>query len=292
MRARRGPSRETHGGEDEASQNRRADADESRRRRAESWGSKHRIREILNRAGIVEPRPLGGGTLAAEPILVWRGGEGSDLQAYDQRGRWIGEAIRNRDRYSVVRCHFHYDISDVELRCVVADATNGRWRWTPKKFSITAPDGTEVALATRPQPEVPWAFERHGEPIATLREVDPTVRGARDDATSLNPVPLAGQIFDSIVQVAEPGLPSRGLIRRPYCVDLIPAARLAGGDSQLSRDRVAIGFVGSVASGRLGGVRDREPHDDPALQCALAVSTRRRNAHERIATGSRSAYCR
>ena len=155
----------------------------------------------MNQAGIVEPQPTGGGTLTTEPILVMRGAQDSDLEAWDQSGRWVGEAINVRDRYSAVRCHFHYDISDAELRCVVTDTTKGRWRWAPKQFLINASNGDELAVATRPQSDrwVPWTFERQGEPIATLREADPDELRARTEATPRNPREMAGHLYERFV---------------------------------------------------------------------------------------------
>ena len=127
------------------------------------------VRKLMHRAGIVEPHPIGTGTLTTEPLLILQGSPSSDLQIYDQRGRWLGEAARSRDRYTAVGYHHHYNLRDTQLRCVLRNTTRGRWSVTPKTYAIVSPEGSAIALASRPL--MNWRFERDDEVIATLHEV-------------------------------------------------------------------------------------------------------------------------
>src|SRR6476619_5263847 len=74
-------------------------------KRAARW-----VVDVTARAGILEPRAKGSGTLTSEPILVFLGPRRPTLHIFDQYGNQIGAANKSLTGY---------ELRDSDLRCVV-----------------------------------------------------------------------------------------------------------------------------------------------------------------------------
>ena len=103
------------------------------------------VHDLVRRAGVVEPPPVGAGTFAGESLLVLRGGGRSTLDIYDRHGRQIGTAKRTSGRNS--RNH-RYELLDPRPGLIVTDVSKSRWA-VGDEFTIEGADGSPIASAYR-----------------------------------------------------------------------------------------------------------------------------------------------
>jgi hypothetical protein len=135
----------------------------------DSGSEREDVRRLLVRAGIHEPLTGGRGTLATEPLLVFRGRWRSSLEIFDQQGRAIATAERTRTRYKDVGHHCRYELRDTAVVAELLDTTKRRFRPREHSFSIFSGDGTGVATARRQNGNT-FSFARGDQQIATLRQ--------------------------------------------------------------------------------------------------------------------------
>jgi hypothetical protein len=126
--------------------------------------AQRKVAELMARAGIIQPREKGDGTLLTEPILVFRGPSRSSLQIFDQHGNEIGSA-RRRDK--------RYELRDRELRCTVRELTK-RAKGLEYEFLVAGPDDRELGTIMQDKVRIFGAWEvwprliSHGRMIAML----------------------------------------------------------------------------------------------------------------------------
>ena len=146
------------------------------------------VRDLVRRAGIVEPPPVGAGTFAGEAILVLLGRHKSSLNIFDQHGQQIGTAKRSSGRHSRDGYQYRYELVGLRSGLTVTDISKGRFAPTPEDFTIAGTDASHIASAHRwttvgrlgperaDRPSSPAdsiVFLRDGEPIATLWKMPP-----------------------------------------------------------------------------------------------------------------------
>jgi hypothetical protein len=127
--------------------------------------AQRKVVELVARAGIIEPREEGDGTLITEPILVFRGRSGSSLQIFDQHGNEIGSARHADSRY---------ELRDREIRCTVRELSK-RAKGLEYELVVAGPDGRELGKINHDKPRLFGAWEggvriiSRGRMIALLR---------------------------------------------------------------------------------------------------------------------------
>lgn len=128
------------------------------------------VQDLVRRAGVVEPPPVGAGTFAGESLLVLSGGG-----LYDQHGRQIGTPKRTSDRNS--RNH-RYELLDPRPGLIVTDVSKEGWA-VGDEFTIEAADGSLIATAYR------WSamsrFVRDGPIVSFERWVESPLGPQPDD---------------------------------------------------------------------------------------------------------------
>lgn len=100
--------------------------------------TRRKVLELTSRAGIIEPKEQGSGTLATEPILVFRGPSKSSLKIFDQYGNQIGSASRDGTEYT---------LCDAEPRCIVAETK--RPQGPEYQFSVRSPEGAQIGTISQ-----------------------------------------------------------------------------------------------------------------------------------------------
>jgi len=100
--------------------------------------TRRKVLELTSRAGIIEPKEQGSGTLATEPILVFRGPSKSSLKIFDQYGNQIGSASRDGTEYT---------LCDAEPRCIVAETK--RPQGPEYQFSVRSPQGAQIGTISQ-----------------------------------------------------------------------------------------------------------------------------------------------
>jgi len=144
-----------------------------------------------------------------ERVLVFRGSMHSSLRIYDQRGRQIGAAEREKGRQRKVGYRYRYQLNDAVPRCEVVDvsrrfgydASRGFFSTKGEAFVISTPDGFQLAKAS-------WrekynsvsehvVFEQEGTAVATLSRVPRTeLRRSRAPLPTSNPIKRIQQLHD------------------------------------------------------------------------------------------------
>jgi hypothetical protein len=109
-----------------------------------------RVAEVTARAGILEPRAKGGGTLTNEPILVFLGPRRPTLHIFDQYGNQIGTANKSRTEYQ---------LCDSDVRCVVNETKLRGWEY---EFVVSDPDGAIIGTINHDR------MSRDGRTVATI----------------------------------------------------------------------------------------------------------------------------
>ena len=161
--------------------------------------------------GIDGLRSVGDQTLVTEEVLVFRGPAFGSLRIYDQRGREIGGAERERGRQRKVGYRYRYQVNDAVPRCEVVeislglgfDAARGLYA-KGREFVISAPDEGHLAKAiwreknNRASEHV--VFVRGGVQVATLRrQPRKEFRQSRPPLPTSNPIERIQQRHDRYV---------------------------------------------------------------------------------------------
>lgn len=170
------------------------------------------IRNLVERAGVVEPLPDSVAASASAAILVFHGAHESSLDIFNQHGQEIGTAKRSRGRYSRDGYQYRYEVLGVHARFILTDVSKGRWISVPRDFTIAGIDGSAIASAHRytsegqplltrgDRPFSSWesfAFERDRETIGSLWKTPrKELRRARARGPASNPIGSLRPLYD------------------------------------------------------------------------------------------------